>query len=407
MKAVLPLFVFIDACGWEIIRDDPFAREFAPNRRRLTSVFGYSSACVPSIVSGRWPAEHRNWCYFVYDPKRSPFSSLRSLRWLPSRLTSRRFFRRWLSSFLKTRLNFRGYFDLYNIPFRYISLFDFTEKRNPLQPGGMNSGTNIFDYLEARNIPYHVSSPQRGEAANLAALVEDIRAERIDFAFLYWPDLDGLLHNVGNRSEEIPLKLRCYERMLAELLKDARKHYLDIRLYAFGDHGMANCDETIDLKSTINSLPLRMPQDYAVVYDSTMARFWFFNQRARQTITECLSQIPQGRIVPDAELEQMGTLFLDRYFGELIFLMKEGTLIVPSHMGERPLRGMHGYHPTDKQSYAALCTNQLEIPDSVTAIPDMFRLMVHDAELARVQNAAGSALHFSEAAQPTSVSTLA
>ena len=23
MKAVLPLFVFIDACGWEIIRNDP------------------------------------------------------------------------------------------------------------------------------------------------------------------------------------------------------------------------------------------------------------------------------------------------------------------------------------------------------------------------------------------------
>jgi len=44
MKAVLPLFVFIDACGWEIIRNDPFARALAPYRRRLESVFGYSSA---------------------------------------------------------------------------------------------------------------------------------------------------------------------------------------------------------------------------------------------------------------------------------------------------------------------------------------------------------------------------
>ena len=60
MKSILPLFVFIDACGWEIIRDDPFARALAPNRRRLTSVFGYSSACVPSIVSGAWPDEHRH-----------------------------------------------------------------------------------------------------------------------------------------------------------------------------------------------------------------------------------------------------------------------------------------------------------------------------------------------------------
>ena len=73
MKAVLPLFIFVDACGWEIIRNDPFVQRFAPNRKRLSSVFGYSSACVPSILSGRWPDEHRIWCYFVYDPKNSPF----------------------------------------------------------------------------------------------------------------------------------------------------------------------------------------------------------------------------------------------------------------------------------------------------------------------------------------------
>ena len=97
MKPVLPLFVFIDACGWEIIKENPFGSGFAPNRRRLESVFGYSSACVPSILSGRWPVEHRNWSYFVYDPKHSPFQWLRPLRWLPNWLTSRRRFRRLLS----------------------------------------------------------------------------------------------------------------------------------------------------------------------------------------------------------------------------------------------------------------------------------------------------------------------
>ena len=95
MKAVLPLFIFIDACGWEIIRNDDFCVKMAANRRRLESVFGYSSACVPSILSGRWPDEHRNWCYFVYDPKGSPFRFLKSLRWLPRAITSRRIVRRW------------------------------------------------------------------------------------------------------------------------------------------------------------------------------------------------------------------------------------------------------------------------------------------------------------------------
>lgn len=388
MKALLPLFVFIDACGWEIIKGDPFVRDLAPNRKKLTSVFGYSSACVPSILSGRWPAEHYNWSYFIYDPQSSPFSFLRPLRWLPRSLTSRRIFRRWLSKLLKRRMGFRGYFDLYNMPFEHISLFDFTEKRSPLQPGGMNRGSNIFDWLEQRHISYHVSAPQKTEEANLVALQQDIRGERIDFAFLYWPGLDGLLHQVGNQSSEIAPKLQSYEKWMRQLYAQAEQHYEEVRLYVFSDHGMANCDELLDLKDRFERLPLQMPEDFAVVYDSTMARFWFKHDRARQLVTELLDTIPQGRIVPDEELKALGAFFPDRKFGELVFLVKEGVLIVPSHMGERPIRAMHGYHPNDKQSYAALCTNQPEIPDDVAAIPDVFRLMQQDAELANQRNRA-------------------
>jgi predicted AlkP superfamily pyrophosphatase or phosphodiesterase len=392
MKSVLPLFVFVDACGWEIIKHDSFVSTLAPNRKRLDSVFGYSSACVPSILSGRWPQEHRNWSYFVYDPEHSPFQFLRALRWLPKKLTARRFFRRWLSRFVKTHLNFRGYFDLYNIPFKYISLYDFTEKKSPLKPGGLNRGPNIFDYFELHDISYHVSVPEKSEEENLAALRQDIQNECIDFAFLYWPGLDGLLHQVGNQSPAVTDKLRAYDRWLDELLSLAREHYSDIRLYVFSDHGMANCDELLDLRSQIDALPLRIIRDYAVVYDSTMARFWFFNDAARHLITDSLEKVPQGRIVPDSELKELRTFFPDRYFGELIFLVKEGVLIVPSHMGERPIRGMHGYHPKDPQSYAVLCTNQEFIPEEILAIPDIYRLMTRDADLAKARN-----LHPSEA----------
>ena len=386
MKAILPLFIFIDACGWEIIRNDSFLRDAAPRRQRLDSVFGYSSACVPSILSGRWPDEHRNWCYFVYDPIHSPFKSLRPLRWLPRAVTSRRVFRRWLSKFVKARLKFRGYFDLYNIPFRYISLFDFTEKKSPLKPGGLNRGPNLFDFLEIHGVPHHVSDPARSELENLDRVAADLRAEQIDFAFVYWPELDGLLHRVGNQSPEVPAKLRQYEQWIARLLATAQEHYAEVRLYVFSDHGMANCDELLDLKRRIDTLNLRMEDDYAAVYDSTMARFWFFNQRARREIGECLRQVPQGRVLSDGELRELRVFFPDRYFGEMIFLVREGVLIVPSDMGERPIRAMHGYHPGDSHSYAALLTNQREIPADIRAIPDMFRLMTRDAELAHARN---------------------
>jgi hypothetical protein len=387
MKPILPLFIMIDACGWEILRQNPFAQTSAPTRKRLDSVFGYSSTCVPSILSGRWPVEHRNWCYFVYDPKNSPFRSLRPLRWLPAAVTSRRIFRRWLTKFVRVQLKFRGYFDLYNIPFRYIHLFDFTEKKSPLQPRGMNRGPNIFDFLTQHNIPYFVTDTTRSEEANRDALIADIESERIDFAFQYWAGLDGLLHRVGNQSPEIPAKLQVYQQWIDQVLEAARQHYSEIHLYVFSDHGMANCDRLIDLKGRIDALPVRMEHDYAVVYDSTMARFWFFNDQARRLITDELRRVPEGRILPDEELERLHARFEDRYFGELIFLVQEGVLIVPSHMGERPIRAMHGYHPSDPQSYASLLTNQPAIPDDITAIPHIYRLMERTAALARERNA--------------------
>jgi predicted AlkP superfamily pyrophosphatase or phosphodiesterase len=178
--------------------------------------------------------------------------------------------------------------------------------------------------------------------------------------------------------------------MIDQLVQAANQHYKEVRLYIFSDHGMANCDELLDLKALVDALDVRMQKDYAVVYDSTMARFWFFNQRARRQIIECLSQVPQGRILPDDELKQMRAFFADRYFGELIFLVKEGVLIVPSHMGENPIRAMHGYHPNDPQSYAALLTNQPEIPEDIVAIPDIFRLMTRDAAAAKAANGKSS-----------------
>jgi hypothetical protein len=386
MKSILPLFVFVDACGWEIIKNDPFLQDIAPHRRRLRSVFGFSSACIPSILSGRMPVEHRNWCYFVYDPKNSPFRSLRWLRWLPNALTGRRRVRRWLSKYVKMRLKFRGYFDLYNMPFKDVGHYDFTEKKSPLQPGGMNNGANIFDYLQERGIPYHVSEPERGEQGNLEALLHDVTEEKIDFAFLYWPDLDGLLHRVGNTSPEVPLKLRSYEQQIKRLMAISRGHYSEVRLYVFSDHGMANCDRRLDLRERIQSLGLKLLHDYAVVYDSTMARFWFFNDHARQTITSYLQHVPQGTVLSDEELARLGTLFPDRYFGELIFLAAEGVLIVPSHMGERPIRAMHGYHPDAPHSYAALLTNQPAVPEEITAIPDIYKLMTAESERAFMAN---------------------
>jgi len=377
-KTVLPLFIMIDAAGWEILRNRPFLAGLAPNRHRLESVFGYSSACVPSIVSGRWPDEHRHWCYFIHAPETSPFRGLRWLRWLPKALTGRRIVRRWMTKFVKRQLGFKGYFDLYNIPFAHIHRFDFTEKKSPLAPGGMNAGQNIFDQLAENGVPYFVNDPTRPEEESRDALLAAIGKGDINFAFTYWAGLDGLMHAEGNDSPRVGEQLAMYEQWIARAVAAARERYEDVELFVFSDHGMANCDETLDLQAALAHLPLEFGRDYTAVYDSTMARFWFHTDGAREAITAALGRVPQGRILGDAELASLRTP-TDGTWGELMFLVREGVLIVPSHMGERPMRAMHGYHPTDPQSAATLLTNQPSLRADVTAIPHIHRLMLRQA----------------------------
>jgi hypothetical protein len=180
----ISMVVFIDALGWEVLKGRQFLEEELPHRRKLRSVFGYSSACVPSILTGNWPQDHGHWSFFYFNPTTSPFKPLRILRWLPGRIVNRGRVRNWISKLVKRFYGFTGYFQLYNIPFNHVDLFDYCEKKGLFKPGGMNKGTNIFDHLEDNNVRYHVSNWRKSEDENLASVRADLAQGEISFAFL-------------------------------------------------------------------------------------------------------------------------------------------------------------------------------------------------------------------------------
>src|SRR5205807_1945159 len=130
------------------------------------------------------------------------------------------------------------------------------------------------------------------------------------------------------------------------------------------------------------SLGLKQQRDYLSVYDSTMARFWFFNDRAARSVSACLSNLPCGRIVPDEELRRLGVFFEDRRFGELIFLLHPGWLLSKSDFngkGWMPI-GMHGYHPDDPWSDAIFLSSDPP-PIVVRTIADVYPCMQSAAGL--------------------------
>ncbi len=122
---------------------------------------------------------------------------------------------------------------------------------------------------------------------------------------------------------------------------------------------------------------LKPMEDYVAFYDSTMARFWSLTSRGRSGLRALLAEQSCGTLLSDRELEQLGCLFPDRRFGDTIFVLNQGQLIVPSYMGRKPIAGMHGYLPDAPASSASLLSSA--VPGrKVDAITDMYELMRSD-----------------------------
>ena len=357
MTRSLHLFTFIDALGWRIYQQhrDQFLAGELQTREPLGTVFGYSSTCDPTIITGRLPPEHGHFSFFVYDPPRSPFRWLRPLRWLPPGIASRGRVRHHLSKGVGRLLGYSGYFQLYAMPFDKLPYFDYTEKRDIYQPGGINGGVpTIFDVLRQRNIPFELSNWRRSEEENLASLHRAIAAGDIRFAYLYLAHLDGILHRDGTESSAVTQKIAWYDAALRDVLVRARRRYDRVALHVFSDHGMTDVHTLLPLMNQVDALGLRFGEDYAAVFDSTMARFWFLRPRARARLMRLLDNTPGGRLLTDDDLRELHVPTQGQRYGEVFFLLNPGVLLCPSHLGLTPLKGMHGYDPQDASSTAFL-----------------------------------------------------
>lgn len=375
----ISIFIFIDAFGYDMAKDVDFMSDILPTKAPLRTVFGFSSACIPSILSGKMPCEHGHWNFFYYSPETSPFKSLRLLRFLPGFVASRSRLRYHLSRMVKKRLNFSGYFQLYNIPFKYYHLFDTCEKHDLFQPGGLNSGKSIVDFLVENGVPHIFTDWKIAENERIEQMIRAAGKGDIRVAFLYTADLDSMLHFNSRDSEVVREKIRWYEGRFREVYETARRAYDTVEMCVFSDHGMAEIHKTYDMIRDVESLGLKFGRDYAAMYDSTLGRFWFMNDDARRRITEALRKIDCARILSDDELKALGVYFEDGRFGELMCLMNPGVLIVPSFMGDKPIFGMHGYHPDHKDSEAVFMTNTRPEP-LPRRITDMYGLMRRAAE---------------------------
>ncbi len=362
------IFVLIDALGWEFLKDREFLPGILKYRRRVPTILGFSSGVIPSILTGTKPQVHGHWNLFYLNPEGSPFKWTRPMAVLPKGVINARVIRKGIHLISRKVSRYGGYFHIYGVPSEFLHFFDICEKRDIYSPGGINGTRSIFDLFMEMEVDYRsFSYHQYSDADIFKAVKEDIATHARRCYFLYLCELDSVLHRHCADEAFVERSIAWYEKEIEALFEAARARYGDVELYVFSDHGMTRTTGTYDLKGEIDVLGFAVPKDYLVLYDSTMARLWFFSDDARESITGRLKELDCGHILDDGELKDLGVYFPDRRFGEVIFLMKPGCLINPSHMGNKAPSGMHGFHPDDDASHASLlATNDCGEVEDVT-----------------------------------------
>ena len=380
-KESVSLAIFIDALGWEILQSHHFLDEELIHKQDLRTIFGYSATCDPTILTGALPRDHGHFSFYAYDPAHSPFKGspfIQLMRLVPTALSSRNRVRNVAGRIIKRRLHYTGYFNIYNMPFKLLPLFDYTEKKDLYQKDGINSGiATIMDYARENHVDHFLADWKASEVDNLAALTQALTdtGRNCSFAYLYMASMDAILHQYGKDHQSVTDKIAWYETHLRNLLATAQEQYKEVRLFIFSDHGMTDVHTDFNLMALIEKTGLCFGKDYAAVYDSTMARFWFIKDESEAPIRAVLERISEGDILPPETLKKWGVDFPGERYGQLFFLMKPGVLIVPSHMGQRTIAGMHGYSPDDKDSTASFSSNvQLDTyPKGLEDLYDLFK----------------------------------
>ena len=376
MTEPLSIYVLVDALGWEVIRHRPFLDDILAERRWLVTILGYSSGAIPTLLSGRTPSQHGHWNLFYHAPDTSPFGWTRPLAALPRALVENRVSRRVLKSVARRLSGYTGYFSLYDYPVAHLPLFDLTEKRDIYQPGGLNC-PSLFDALREANIPYECYNYHRHTDAEILALAPERAATtEARVLFLYLSGLDHHLHFHIHDADSVRATVDWYEAGLRRVFQAASARR-ETRMFIFSDHGMTPIRWTYDLRRDVATLGLQSPRDYLPAYDSTMARFWVWNDQARERLTALLTDHPCGSLLGETELRRLGVWFDDGRYYHLLFLMKPGMLLSPSDMGGIRFAGMHGYHPSEPTADAVLLST-VPVDKSVDHITGVHDLLLED-----------------------------
>lgn len=365
------LVLLVDALGWDAVEAAPggrFLADLLPHRRALDTILGFSSGAIPALLTGQWPRQTGRWLMYARARGETPLAIAALFARLPARL--RRSYRVARLLHRLVARSVRGYFSLYEIPWHRLPFLDLPERHHLYAPNAVPGHPTWFDDWAARGFAVRAWDWRTPEAANAEAFVaacgESAGASDVLFWYLHGQDL--LRHRHGNQGPEVAAHLSWLGSVVERAAAAVRQSGGEPWIYLVSDHGMTDVRFHADLAGEATAAARdageggREGSGWVAFHDSTMSRFWWLDvrarERARPAVRRRLAELGVGSWLEPRDLGRYGALFADHRFGEDIFVLDAGGLVLPSYMGSQPVRGMHGYRPEEPTSRAIALSNR-------------------------------------------------
>lgn len=250
------------------------------------------------------------------------------------------------------------------IPFTMLKYFDVAEKLPPWHPQYLTQVTTLFDILREEQLKWLFIGSPGSDQRTLSILnkYKKMISKEHSFIWLHFAELDWASHKFGPESAQSKEKLKEIDKTVEKIHLHLSHTHTEVNTLVFGDHGHVEVNKTIDLKKLLKQTSSRMGEDYIYFLDSTIARFWFKNERARNEITDILSSITHGKVLSKDDLIKYRCNFQDSKHGQLMWIANEGCIILPNFwQGTTIVRGMHGYLPEVRSNHSRFVISGLKV----------------------------------------------
>jgi hypothetical protein len=302
-----------------------------------------------AYLTGYSPEDTDSGTMYWFDPPTSKFNGVPFLRFLPERPSFvKKIGKRYVSITLRllNKISNDEKENLGMIPFNVLPNFSLSHDMNLFNPSVKFKYETIFNKLKKKNKKYtYLGIPFT--SGNLEFIKNNLTDELLlknDILFLYISDLDHIGHTYGGSSDKYEIKLNEIIKYISFIKNKFDINNLSADFLIFGDHGMVDVKQVIDIEEILSKLPLKKERDYTYFLDSTLARFWYKNEKVKGIINNSLRNDKFGSWINSNDRRKYQINYNHNKFGDDIWWASGGTLISPNFwQGKDFIKGMHGY----------------------------------------------------------------